>query len=109
MLMGQHEMMDRYGHEILRQAKELKDSANNHVKDKNFKDADVKYKKALKILETAYSESKEILDLKQILFQNRALVLNEIEKYDESIDCCRKALVINDQSVKALYRRAVAL
>ena len=93
----------------MRQAKELKDSANNHVKDKNLKDADIKYKKALSILGTAYSETKEIMDLKQILFQNRALVLNEIEKYDESIDCCRQALIINDQSVKALYRRAVAL
>ena len=32
-----------------------------------------------------------------------------MEKWTDSIDCCRNALLINVNSVKALYRRALAL
>lgn len=82
-------------------------SGNTYFKDKRFKEARVRYNRAIKILEdrmTANEEQeKRAKHLLLKLYCNVATVLNELRKHYAASTYCKRALQIDPKNVKALY------
>ncbi|XP_017554174.1 tetratricopeptide repeat protein 1 [Pygocentrus nattereri] len=78
----------------------LKEKGNAQFKNKDHVDAEESYTAALKICPVCYSKDRSIL------FSNRAAARLHLDKKEEAIsDCCR-AIELNPNYVRAILRRA---
>src|SRR5690606_32047171 len=93
--------------ERIKSAMKLKDDGNFEFKEKNFKKASVRYKQALRLLDFN-EKKKEIEELKLICLTNLAASELKLSKYENVIKTCTNALKIDENNMKALYRRAQA-
>ncbi|XP_011204871.2 RNA polymerase II-associated protein 3 isoform X1 [Bactrocera dorsalis] len=80
-----------------KQANEIKDKGNKHVKLGE-------YEKAI----NEYTNAIDIFPEDPIYFCNRALCYLKLERYNECIEDCEQAIEIDSLSVKAYYRRMQA-
>jgi tetratricopeptide (TPR) repeat protein len=87
-----------------------KAEANELFSDGNFKFAAARYTKALthcaKFVDLSPDDLAEVNDLKLSLNLNLALAYLKLENPDQALRVCNEALAIDENSAKALYRRA---
>lgn len=98
--------------EKMETAKVDKEAGNTFFKAGRFRQAKSKYKKALSSLESDYKfteeEKKQAKEFKLSLYLNLAAVKLKVADYKEVIQNCNKALEIEKENPKALFRRAQA-
>ncbi|KAI8128674.1 RNA polymerase II-associated protein 3 [Lucilia cuprina] len=80
-----------------KEANEIKDRGNKHVKM-------AEYPMAIE----AYTQAIELYPDDAVYYSNRALCYLKLERYDECIDDCERAIDIDRLAVKAYYRRMMA-
>ncbi|XP_065367843.1 RNA polymerase II-associated protein 3 [Calliphora vicina] len=80
-----------------KEANEIKDLGNKHVKMAEYPMAIEAYTKAIQM----YPDD-------AVYYSNRALCYLKLEKYDECIEDCERAIDIDRLAVKAYYRRMMA-
>uniref|UniRef100_A0AAV1UXY2 Uncharacterized protein n=1 Tax=Peronospora matthiolae TaxID=2874970 RepID=A0AAV1UXY2_9STRA len=89
-----------------------KEEGNELFRDGNHKHAAARYVKALthasKFFDLSESDTKEVNAIKLSLYLNLAQCYLKMENYTKVVGNCNEALALDAQSVKALYRRAVA-
>ena len=99
--------------EKIEASKAAKDLGNTFFKAGRFRQAQAKYKSALGFIEPGPNFSDEeklqLKDHKLSLYLNLAAVKLKVLDYKEVIENCNKALGLDQESVKALFRRAQAL
>ena len=87
-----------------------KAEANELFSDGNYKFAAARYTKALthcaKFVDLSPDDLKEVNDVKLSLNLNLALAYLKLENPDQALRVCNEALAIDENSAKALYRRA---
>uniref|UniRef100_A0A7S4QQX3 Uncharacterized protein n=1 Tax=Ditylum brightwellii TaxID=49249 RepID=A0A7S4QQX3_9STRA len=87
-----------------------KNEANELFSDKNYRHAAARYVKALshcaKFYDLAPEDEEEIKGVKLSLNLNLALAYFKLEKFDNALRSCNDALAIDENSTKALFRRA---
>lgn len=87
-----------------------KAEANELFSDGNYKFAAARYTKALshcaKFVDLSPEDIKEVNDVKLSLNINLALAYLKLENPDQALRVCNDALAIDENSTKALYRRA---
>ncbi|XP_037887534.1 RNA polymerase II-associated protein 3 [Glossina fuscipes] len=81
----------------LKEANEIKDKGNKHVKLGEYQLAIEAYTKAI-----------NLYPMDAIFFTNRALCYLKLERYDECIEDCDHAIGLDNLAVKAYYRRMSA-
>uniref|UniRef100_A0A1A9ZWT4 RNA polymerase II-associated protein 3 n=1 Tax=Glossina pallidipes TaxID=7398 RepID=A0A1A9ZWT4_GLOPL len=81
----------------LKEANEIKDKGNKHVKLGEYQLAIEAYTKAI-----------NLYPADAIFFTNRALCYLKLERYDECIEDCDHAIGLDNLAVKAYYRRMSA-
>ena len=84
----------------------LKVEGNGLVGQKNYSDAVPKYLRAIENLKD--DPTAKLVALSTICKQNVALCYNNLAQYSKAVEICSELLTVNDQNVKALYRRALA-
>lgn len=82
------------------EAHRLKEEGNTQFKEKNFKEAATLYTTALKTCPLSYTNERSVM------FSNRAACKVKLEKKDEAVMDCSKALELNPNYLKAVLRRA---
>merc|ERR1712212_1180338 len=87
--------------EELTEANKLKDAGNAAFKKENLDDALECYTKAI---DTVTEDTKE----KAVFFKNRAAVYLKLEEYDNVVFDCNRALELQPNDAKALFRRCQA-
>ncbi|TMW44742.1 hypothetical protein DOY81_010182, partial [Sarcophaga bullata] len=80
-----------------KEANEIKDRGNKHVKLGEYELAIEEYTQAMQL----YPDD-------PIYYSNRALCYLKLERYDECIEDCDRAIEIDSLAVKAYYRRMMA-
>ncbi|KAM7345344.1 RNA polymerase II-associated protein spaghetti [Cochliomyia hominivorax] len=80
-----------------KEANEIKDRGNKHVKL-------CEYTKAIE----AYTQAIELYPDDAVYYSNRALCYLKLERYNECIEDCERAIDIDSLAVKAYYRRMMA-
>ena len=87
-----------------------KAEANELFSDGNYKFAAARYTKALthcaKFVDLGPDDLKEVNDVKLSLNLNLALAYLKLQNPDQALRVCNEALTIDENSPKALYRRA---
>eukprot|EP00980_Cylindrotheca_fusiformis_P031053 scaffold25752_cov108-Cylindrotheca_fusiformis.AAC.1 len=87
-----------------------KAEANELFSDGNFKFAAARYTKALshcaKFVDLSPDDVAEVDGVKLSLNMNLALAYLKLQKPDQALRVCNDALIIDENNVKALYRRA---
>lgn len=78
----------------------LKEKGNAQFKSGDHKEAEESYTSALKICPVCYSKERSIL------FSNRAAARLHLDKKEEAISDCSKAIELNPNYVRAILRRA---
>lgn len=78
----------------------LKEKGNAQFKSADHGDAEESYTSALKICPVCYSKERSIL------FSNRAAARLHLDKKEEAISDCSKAIELNPNYVRAILRRA---
>lgn len=90
-----------------------KKEGNELVKDQNWSQGVARYGNALQHCSKFYDLSPEQMDdlkaAKLSLYNNIAMCANKMEDWKMTKDNCNKALEIDKDNVKALFRRATAL
>jgi len=98
--------------ERIESSKVAKEIGNALFKGGRFRQAQGKYKKALGFIEPgpnfSEEEKQQLRDHKLSLYLNLAAVKLKVLDYKEVIENCNKALGLDHESVKALFRRAQA-
>jgi hypothetical protein len=97
--------------EILLKATTLKEQGNTHFSKKELDDAARCYRRGTSTLKKLNKNNSGDVQVKALLVSmqtNLAMVFFKQEKYRMSCDVAGKALLIDADNVKALYRRAVA-
>lgn len=94
--------------EKIAQAKLLKEEGNKYMKDGKYNLALKKYERIQGYVSGFDDQHEESVQLKKSTFLNMSLVYQKIENTDEVIANCNKVLEIEDNNVKALYRRGNA-
>lgn len=93
--------------EIIRKCDEERKSGNTYFVDKRYKEARIRYNRAIQILEDRMvadgEQEKQVKALLLKLYCNSATVLNEVRKHFAASTFCKKALAIDPNSAKALY------
>uniref|UniRef100_A0A4W3IJZ2 Zinc finger CCCH-type containing 7A n=1 Tax=Callorhinchus milii TaxID=7868 RepID=A0A4W3IJZ2_CALMI len=88
----------------------LYDDGNDKFRGGNWKDALDQYTEALNVADYASSEDISIVDgVKEKLYTNRASCYLNIGHYNQVLEDCDKALQLNHNNYRALYRKARAL
>jgi len=90
----------------LEDALQLKAEGNTLVSQANYDAACEKYKGAVLMLESLHNPDAQ--NIKLLCFLNLAQVYLKTEKNEEALSFCSKALAIDDQNIKGLFRRGVA-
>ncbi|POM75776.1 Hsp70-like protein [Phytophthora palmivora] len=89
-----------------------KEEGNELFRDGNYKHAAARYVKALthasKFFDLNDADKEEVNAIKLSLYLNLAQCYLKMENYTRVVMNCNEALALDDKSVKALYRRAVA-
>ena len=99
-----HEMDDD---ERYNKALKLKEDANELIKkNKSYKEAYSKYKNALKYINSDISEHKKLL---LSIYLNLSLTCYKIKNYNEGIKFANNVLDMDNNNVKALYRKSLLL
>lgn len=95
--------------------KKIKDSGNHYFFQKNYVDADRKYKKALryynwmtKKTNVPNSLNKSVASIQVAILLNRAAVNLKKKNYREALDLCTEVLQLDKENSKALFRRSQA-
>jgi len=98
--------------EKMERSKEIKEKGNEFFKVGRSRQAEGKYKKALDVLSSDYDfkeeEKKAAKEIKLSLYLNLAALYLKAKDYSQVISNCDKALEIDRESAKALYRRGQA-
>jgi len=88
-----------------------KAEANELFSHGNYRHAAARYTKALshcaKFVDLNPDDLEEVKGVKLSLNLNLALAYYKLQKYDQSLRVCNEALVLDENSPKALYRRAM--
>eukprot|EP00164_Ancoracysta_twista_P004641 GFYU01006269.1.p1 GENE.GFYU01006269.1~~GFYU01006269.1.p1 ORF type:complete len:733 (-),score=300.70 GFYU01006269.1:144-2342(-) len=96
----------------MRLATKNKEEGTELFKDKNYEHAAQRYIKSLthceKFFDLSPDDIKEVDALKLSLHLNLAMCFLKIEKWPKVIDNCNAALKLDENSAKALFRRAQA-
>ncbi|XP_038156764.1 peptidyl-prolyl cis-trans isomerase D [Cyprinodon tularosa] len=99
---------------VLSAAEDVKNIGNVLFKNQNWKAADIKYKKALRYLETSGNqlegeeEQKKLEPTAVSCYLNTAACKLKLQLWQEALESCDEALKINQENTKALFRRAQA-
>ncbi|XP_076235927.1 cyclophilin 40 [Calliopsis andreniformis] len=95
--------------------RKIKDSGNYYFSQKNYVDADRKYKKALRYykwmvekVDIPNSVNESVRNPKIIILLNLAAVNLKKKKYREVLDLCTEVLQLDEKNSKALFRRSQA-
>jgi tetratricopeptide (TPR) repeat protein len=87
-----------------------KAEANELFHDGNYRHAAARYAKALshcsKFYDLSPDDDAEVKAVQLTLHLNMALAYTKLEQPDHALRCCNDALAIDENSVKALFRRA---
>lgn len=87
-----------------------KEEGTELFKDKNFRPAAARYQKALthaaKFFDLSKEDEAEVRTLKLSLYLNLASCYIKMENWEQVLRNCTDALAIDENSVKALFRRA---
>ncbi|RWS10443.1 Peptidyl-prolyl cis-trans isomerase FKBP6-like protein [Dinothrombium tinctorium] len=98
--------------QIMKICDEERISGNSYFKEKKYKEAAFRYRKAIQVLEhSLYSKKEEIIKANEILVKlccNLANVCNKLAKHKKAAFWCDKVLNTNPSCLKALYHKAVA-
>ncbi|OAD61216.1 Peptidyl-prolyl cis-trans isomerase D, partial [Eufriesea mexicana] len=100
---------------VIEVIRKIKDSGNYYFLQKNYVDAERKYKKALryykwmiKTMDAPDSSSELIMNTKVTILLNFAAVKLKEKEYREVLKLCSEVLELNKNNSKALFRRSQA-
>jgi tetratricopeptide (TPR) repeat protein len=81
--------------ELLQKGKDLKEQGNGKFKAKEFEGAANLYSEAIQSLGKIKEKTKESQDLQKTCYLNLATVTNNLGRFNETIQNCNKALMLD--------------